>query len=282
MEISETDGAEPLSYEIVASVRTDPGCVRQINEDCGRHVKPNDPALLESKGLLTIVADGMGGHSAGEVASQMAVEIISRIYYQESKNSSVAALKHAFEEANRQIFAAALKDNDLKGMGTTGTALVLQNGAVFLAHVGDSRLYMVREGKIKLLTDDHSAVMEMVRFGVITMEQARQRSDKNVILRALGTAPKVEVETWEQPFPVEEGDQYLLCSDGLCDLVEDEEIKRAVIEGADPYSACEFLIALARERGGPDNITVGIVSVRAFTYPPSERARVTGELEAVT
>ena len=273
-------GDEQVTYEVVTSLQTDVGCLREANEDCAGYFKPNDPALLETKGILTIVADGMGGHSSGEVASQMAVETISRIYYQD-KRESAAALKHAVEEANRLIHAASLQDERLSGMGTTCTALALRNGAAFAAHVGDSRLYMMRGGEIYRMTEDHSAVMEMVKQGVISPEEARHHGDKNVIVRALGTRPQVEVSTWEKPLPVREEDQFILCSDGLCDLVEDAEIKQAVVSSADPYSACENLIALARERGGHDNITVGVMSIK----PASQRAgslRVTREVEVAT
>ncbi len=274
--------AEQLNYEIVASIQTDKGCVREANEDSGRYVKPNDTVLLANKGTLLIVADGMGGHASGEVASGMAVELASRLYYQEQGDSQ-AALKSAVEEANRLIYAASLKDENLNGMGTTCTALVIQQGVAFSAHVGDSRIYMLRGGQIYLMTEDHSAVMEMVKHGIITMEEARHHADKNVILRALGTSPEVEAATWEKPLPVQIGDQFLLCSDGLYDLVEDNEIGQALIKAADPYEACEQLIALAKERGGHDNITVGIVSIQPAGDDNAEiqNLRITRELEAV-
>jgi protein phosphatase len=247
------------NYEVVASVQTDQGCVREINEDSGQFVKPNDPALLMSKGVLLIVADGMGGHSAGEVASRMAVEHISRLYH-EKKGEAQDALRQAVEEANRRIHAASLEDEDKHGMGTTCTALAILNGQAFAAHVGDSRLYMLRDRKIYLLTEDHSAVMEMVKLGVITMDEARNHEDKNVILRALGTNPEVEV-TMLKPFSVRVGDQYLLCSDGLYDLVPDQEIESVLGSAEDIHAAGEQLIALAKSRGGHDNITVGIVGI---------------------
>ena len=134
----------------------------------------------------------MGGHSAGEVASGMAVELIPQLYY-EAKGEPKVALKEAVEEANRRINNAAAADDSKRGMGTTSTALVIQDGQAFAAHVGDSRLYMQRDGKIYRLTEDHSAVMEMVKLGLITLEESRTHEDKNVILRALGTAPQVEV-----------------------------------------------------------------------------------------
>ena len=251
---------QPGKFDVVASMLTDVGCVRELNEDSGTYVQPDDPEVLASKGLLILVADGMGGHSSGEVASGMAVEVIKRVYYEDG-GSPQSALKKAFLEANSAIHKTAEKDESKTGMGTTCTALVLQNGTAISAHVGDSRLYLVRDGSIYLMTEDHSAVMEMVKAGLITLEQARHHPEKNVILRAMGSHADVEVTTWQEPFPVRAGDRFLLCSDGLYDLVEDEEIKGIVALSA-PETACASLIALAKERGGHDNITVGIVSLK--------------------
>ncbi|HLM54594.1 MAG TPA: Stp1/IreP family PP2C-type Ser/Thr phosphatase [Pyrinomonadaceae bacterium] len=273
--------ANQPAYEIVASVQTDKGCVREINEDSGRLVRPNDARLLEERGLLLVVADGMGGHSAGEVASQMAVDLISRLYYQ-SQGDALAALRDAVSEANRRIFSAAAADESKRGMGTTCTALAIRGGEATVAHVGDSRCYMVRGGDIYQLTEDHSAVMEMVRHGLISKEEARTHEDKNVILRALGTTPEVEVAMAE-PFAVREGDRLLLCSDGLHDLVTDEEIGQTLAGADDLHAAGQQLIELAKGRGGHDNITVGIVGV----VPPgtvadeAKDAPATREVEAV-
>jgi protein phosphatase len=269
----------PREYEVIASVLTDVGCQREVNEDCGRFTQPGDSELLARKGLLLIVADGMGGHSAGEVASNLAVDCISRTYYDHPRDPR-SALIEAFHEANRQIFETAQSDEALRGMGTTCTALVLQDGSALAAHVGDSRLYLVRDGQIYLMTEDHSAVMEMVKRGLISLEAARRHPDKNIILRALGSQPEVEVSTWEQPFPVREGDAFLLCSDGLYDLVEDAEIKEAVLSTT-PLSACENLIALAKQRGGHDNVTVGIVSLRSGGDTPGKGLRETREVEVL-
>jgi PPM family protein phosphatase len=254
-----TEERSTTAQEIVASVQTDKGCVREINEDSGRFVRPADEKQLKKRGTLLIVADGMGGHSAGEVASGMAVELVPEIYFG-SKGEPSEALKGAVEEANRRIYAASLEDESKRGMGTTCTALCLLDGQAFAAHVGDSRLYMLRGGKVYQLTEDHSAVMEMVKLGLITKEEARHHDDKNVILRALGTSPEVEVSTLE-PFSVRAGDQYLLCSDGLYDLVPDEEIEHELSNAADIQAAGQKLITLAKERGGHDNITVGIIAV---------------------
>ena len=250
---------QPGTFKVVVGMLSDVGCVRELNEDSGTYVQPNDEDVLQSKGLLVVVADGMGGHSAGEVASGLAVKVVARAYYEDGGDPR-SALEKAFHEANKAIYRAAEKDASRNGMGTTCTALVLQNGTAISAHVGDSRLYLVRDGSIYLMTEDHSAVMEMVKAGLITLDQARHHPEKNVILRAMGSHQKVEVTTWQEPFPVRAGDRFLLCSDGLYDLVEDEEIKRIVTLSA-PQTACENLIALAKERGGHDNITVGIVGL---------------------
>jgi PPM family protein phosphatase len=250
---------KPGTFDLAVGMLSDVGCVRELNEDSGTYIRPDDPELLRSKGLLIVVADGMGGHSAGEVASGLAVEVITRAYFEDGGDPR-SALENAFHKANSAIHKASEKDASRNGMGTTCTALVLQNGTAISAHVGDSRLYLVREGSIYLMTEDHSAVMEMVKAGLITLEQARHHPEKNVILRAMGSHPEVDVTTWQEPFPVRAGDRFLLCSDGLYDLVEDEEIKRIVMLSA-PQTACENLIALAKERGGHDNITVGIVGL---------------------
>jgi PPM family protein phosphatase len=275
-------GVQPApAFEIAASVQSDVGCVREINEDSGRLLRPSDPAKLDAKGMLLVVADGMGGHSAGEVASQMAADVVSRLYY-ESPAEPGAALKGAVEEAIRRIHAAAAEDEAKHGMGTTCTALALCAGTAYAAHVGDSRLYMLRAGQLYQLSEDHSAVNEMVKLGIITKEQARTHEDKNVILRALGTTPEVEVSTIE-PFGVRAGDQYLLCSDGLHDLVLEDEIAAVLTEAEDTHAAGERLIAMAKERGGHDNITVGIIAIMPEGTAAAEAVnmRATRELEAL-
>ncbi len=280
----ETGGgaAQPAPrFEIDASVQTDVGCVREVNEDSGRLVRPADPALLASKGTLLVVADGMGGHSAGEVASQMAADVVCRLYYA-STDAPAAALRRSVEEANRRINEAAAADESKHGMGTTCTALALCGATAYAAHVGDSRLYMLRAGQLYQLSEDHSAVNEMVKLGIITKEQARTHEDKNVILRALGTSPEVEVSVLE-PFAVRVGDRYLLCSDGLHDLVLEDEIASLLNATEDIHAAGERLIAMAKERGGHDNITVGIIAIMPEGTAAAEarKMRATRELEAI-
>jgi protein phosphatase len=185
--------------------------------------------------------------------------VISRVYY-EYQGDMNSALVEAFREANREICKTASADPHLKGMGTTCSALVVNNGAAISANVGDSRLYLIRNDDIYLMTEDDSVVGAMVKHGLITREDARHHPDKNVIVSALGGAPEVSVSTWDAPLPVRVGDHFLVCSDGLSDLVNEQEIKQAVVS-AFPEEACLNLIALAKQRGGHDNITVGILGI---------------------
>jgi protein phosphatase len=246
----------PEALSVTASLITDCGCVRDLNEDCCQVVQPSDPEVLERKGVLIVVADGMGGYQAGEVASRIAVETVTRAYYA-SEDGPQAALTDAFHYANREIHRFALVRRELKGMGTTCTALVIQGGVAHSAHVGDSRLYIVRSSAIYQLTEDHSMVTALVKQGSLTREAARRHADRNIILRALGSSATVEVATWDQPLPVRAGDCFILCSDGLHDSVTDEEIRMAAEEQGGA-AACEALVATARDRGGHDNITVAI------------------------
>jgi len=222
----------------------------------------------------------MGGHASGEVASQIAVEAISELYYSNRDLEPRDALRWAVEEANREIYEAAQTDERLVGMGTTLVALVILGDQAFSAHVGDSRLYRMRGQTLELMTTDHSQVMEMVQKGIITMEQARDHDDKNVILRAVGTNPEVEVEV-SSIFQVEPGDTFLLCSDGLNDMLEDAEIEAVLASESDEYSACQQLIEAAKHNGGHDNVTVGVVTVGAKLTAPPPEVRITREVEAL-
>ena len=258
-------------FKLDAAWQTDAGCVRENNEDRALYRQPLNQPEAETKGSLMVVADGVGGHSAGEEASRIAVETISNRFFDsqrffasqhfsESGGQINEALREAFAEANRAIFQTAQSRWQWQGMGTTATALVICGGQAFAAQVGDSRLYLVREGRIYQLSEDHSAVMEMVRMGVMTIDEAGNHEDRNIILRALGTKPEVAVTVWEKPFPVRANDSFVLCTDGLFDVVSDEEIK-ATVTNETPVAGCRKLIELAKANGGYDNITVGIVRV---------------------
>lgn len=264
---------------IVASIVTDVGCVREANEDSGRHINPNDSFLKSNRGALTVVADGMGGHASGEVASQMAIELISEFYYSDGESSAATALSNAIQSANAEIFATSESDEKYYGMGTTLISLALFEHSAIAAHVGDSRLYRLRGNKLEMLTIDHSQVMEMVKLGVLSLEEARNHDDKNVILRAVGTQPKVEVEITKLD-DVQLNDEFLLCSDGLTDMVSDEEIKQIWILSETIHDASENLIKRAKENGGHDNVTVAIVKLEDFSTS-GRNARVTRELGVI-
>ncbi len=261
-----TSLAAAPQFDITASLLSDKGCVREVNEDRCFLRNPEDAETRSRKGALAIVADGMGGHRAGEVASEMAVRLIEQSYY-ESHQSPQAALEEAFHQANRAIHQAAQQEPGLSGMGTTATALVIRQDMALLAQAGDSRLYLARDGQLYLMSEDHSAVMEMVRLGKMTIEDARLHADKNLLLRALGPLPELRVATWKTPFPVRNGDRFLLCSDGLYDLVSDDEINQAMTD-KDPQAVCQCLVETARDRGGHDNITVGVIGCSTATGEP--------------
>lgn len=246
-------------FELEAAWLTDAGCVRENNEDNALYRESLNQSEAETKGSLMIVADGVGGHNAGEEASRIAVKTISNSFFENNAGIN-QSLREAFAEANQAIFQTAQSRFDWQGMGTTATALVICDGQAFVAQVGDSRLYLVRDERIYQLSEDHSAVMEMVRMGVMTLAEAEGHEDRNIILRALGTKPEVAVTVWEKPFPVRAGDNFVLCTDGLFDLVSDEEIK-AIVANETPAAGCQKLIDLAKANGGYDNITVGIVRV---------------------
>lgn len=251
--------APDRSFKLTASFLSDIGCHRELNEDTWLWEQPRDETLRHDKGVLALIADGMGGHAAGDVASKLAATVISTKYYS-NRATPQAALASALHAANRAIHQAAQKHPHLRGMGTTCVALVLWQDVALSATVGDSRLYLVRDGQIYLMSEDHSAVMELVRRGEMSLVEARRHNDKNIILRALGPQPDVEVSLWQTPFPVRDGDQFVLCSDGLYDLVRDDEIRQIVIS-QEPATASERLILLARERGGYDNITAGVIQL---------------------
>jgi PPM family protein phosphatase len=267
------------SERIDSSLLSDVGCVREANEDSGMLHRPVDKRVLSERGLLAIVADGVGGHSAGEVASRLAVDTVVREYYRR-KSAPCDALRDAFVAANRAIFRKAASDQALRGMGTTGVALVIRDSEAWCASVGDSRLYLVREGSTYLMTEDDSVVMDMVRRGLLALEEARHHPDKNVIVRALGTRPITELSVWREPYPIRDEDRFVLCSDGLYDLVEDVEIGGFATR-SDPQTACRELVELAKSRGGHDNITVAVLAIRAAEAQTARALRETRGAEVI-
>ena len=240
------------------------GKVREHNED-SHFVDPN--------GRLFIVADGMGGHAAGEVAAKITVETIGEFIaatrqkeeatwpfrYDHKLQFNSNRLAIAIEKANERVMAAVAAQPWLKGMGTTVVAGLLNEKTLSLAHVGDSRAYLYRDGRLTRLTDDHSWVHEQVTAGILTEEEAKSHPLKNVVTRALGGGPSVSPDLQELTF--QPGDEFLFCSDGLTTMLSDEDIHSTVDGDPEPQGLCRKLVDVANERGGVDNITVVVVRV---------------------
>jgi len=235
---------------------TDVGRVRSHNEDYVDFYVPPDARQLERKGAIYLVADGMGGHQAGEVASQGAVELVIGRYYSDTTHDVGTSLVRAFRAANKLIYDQAQADPAKAGMGTTLVAAVILGRKVYLANVGDSRAYLINKAGIVQITEDHSWVEEQVRAGLLTPEQAVHHPQRNLVTRALGTKPSVDVDLFEGELG--RGDFLLMCSDGLTGRVEDQEIT-SLVAGHPLEEAARLLVALANERGGNDNITVLLV-----------------------
>src|SRR5918999_4707926 len=250
---------------------TDAGKVRRNNED----------SLLVGEGkdeTLFAVADGIGGFEAGEVASRIAIEVLNEL-------EPGSTFEEAIGEANRRILAAGRGDERLSGMGTTVVAVRFggthEEPVAEVAHVGDSRAYLLRGGELSPVTEDHSLVAELVRSGDLTRAQAAEHPQKNLITRALGAEDDVEVDT--AVLPVEAGDRFLLCSDGLTDMVPEARIAEILADSPDdPEEPARALVSAALEAGGSDNVTVVVVDVRPEQEPqPGERSGGTAEMPAV-
>jgi protein phosphatase len=249
---------------------TDVGVRRSHNQDNHAILLATDQQQWQTRGHVFLVADGMGAHAVGELASELAVGIIPHTYDKHAGQGTAAALRKAFVEANASIHARGQQNREFEGMGTTATALVLRPDGAWVAHVGDSRAYRVRENIIEQLSFDHSMVWEYARRQKIDPDDV-QGIPSNVIFRSLGPEPLVPIDI-EGVHPIHKGDIYVLCSDGLSGQVGDAEIG-AVVNALPPAEACRFLIDLSNLRGGPDNITVIVVRVggKLATVPPSQR-----------
>ena len=231
----------------------------------GRRRRHNEDAYVIEPPLFA-VADGMGGAKAGEVASGLAAAALKENNGGTGGEERVTAL---IQEANRRVFRRANEDRDAAGMGTTMTVALVEDNRVAFGHVGDSRAYLIRAGEIEQLTDDHSLVAELVRGGKLTPEEADSHPQRSVITRAVGTEPDVDVDTFTiEPEP---GDLFLICSDGLTDMVDDETILRAVEQNrGNLESAAKALINAANREGGEDNITVVFFEVGDASGPGEE------------
>lgn len=238
---------------------SDTGKIRTNNEDSFLEL---DLENSNFDGLLLVVADGMGGHNAGEVASKTVVNSIENYFKSEDHNlesDTTSYLKISIENANQEVLKASTENEELKGMGSTCTALLLSKDQTFIAHVGDSRAFLVREKRIKQLTKDHTLAEQMLESGMITEEEVKNSPQRNMLIKAIGISKDVEVETYD-PFKFESGDSFLLCSDGLTEYIDDDEIC-SIINVHDPEKACKLLVNIANKRGGRDNITVQIAKV---------------------
>ena len=237
--------------------RTDIGRRRSNNQDSKAVLEPWSREIYKRRGWLFVVADGMGAHAAGEMASAIAAEHVPLVYEKLAGKSPALALRQAIEQANSEIHSKGESSVDLKGMGTTCTALVLVPRGALVGHVGDSRAYRVRGRRIEQLSRDHSLVWELQDLqaaGEAVPGLDLRETPKNIITRSMGPHPQVQVDL-EGPFPVDEGDVFVLCSDGLSGQVGDAEI--GLLAGTlPPREAAEVLVGLALVRGAPDNVTV--------------------------
>lgn len=243
---------------IVWAARSDIGRARENNEDKFDFFLPDDPAMLAAKGRLWAVADGMGGHNAGQIASEAGLKTIIRAYFS-APGDITECLRAALQDANRLIFEAASRFAERSGMGTTATVAVVHEDTVTVAHVGDSRAYLLREGKLRQLTTDHSWVEEQVKRGGLTRQEAEMSPYRNVITRSLGMGEALEVDIVAEPLCA--GDILLLCSDGLTGHL-DATTLRNHLKSCSPAQCALALIDAANDAGGRDNITALVLAVR--------------------
>jgi len=258
--------------EIIVAGLSHQGMVRKENQDSYGFIEPDTEDLIQQRGRLFIVADGLGGHRGGRVASKMSVDIIGKIYFSSEREPVYPALLYAVELANRSIHEASNNHEELRGMATTCTAVVIRDHQLYMTHVGDSRAYLIRNGQIKQVSTDHTLVEEMVHSGIISKDEAKSHPDSHILTRSLGILQAVEMDVLEPPLKTRGGDYLVLCSDGLTVYLEDEEILQVVLNNSTD-KACEQLIETANERGGRDNITVEIIQVKGAVedeYPTPE------------
>lgn len=241
--------------KVIIGAFTDKGKTREVNED-NYFVSEFDNV---SGNGYCIIADGMGGHNAGEVASKIAIEVIKeniqRNYRKEAGDAEIfELLKKSMQMANEVIYKESLKNDTQSGMGTTAILCLVHHSQLYIAHVGDSRVYMVQNGTISQITTDHSIVEELINSGSITREEADNHPQKNVITRALGGEEHTEIDIYVQP--LQDSDIILICTDGLTNMLSDSEILREIETYQDLQKVVEKLVRMANDKGGYDNITV--------------------------
>ena len=234
---------------------TDTGKLRSGNQDC--IYCRND--VVGSLPNLFMVADGMGGHKAGDTASRMCIEEMVAYIACTERITPVSAFEQAIENTNRAIYKAATENSQFKGMGTTLVGATIIDDSAYVVNIGDSRLYLMSDNKLRQITVDHSLVEEMVKSGEIKKDEMRNHPNKNIITRAIGTGDFVLPDCFE--IKVKQGDVMLLCSDGLSNMVDDKKIENILLENDDVEKACKELVKEANEAGGKDNISVVLVKI---------------------
>lgn len=239
---------------------TDVGCQRSNNEDSFLYWEPDGEEEFRRKGRLAVVADGMGGYEGGQEASRLAVETVRDVYASSLETDPQRVLVEALRLAHQNIQHYAAEHPQLHGMGTTCTAVSIVGRQLCFAHVGDSRLYLVREGTVSRLTRDHSYVSRLVESGFVRSEDAESHPQRHILTAALGSGSVVDPDVCERPLSLQEGDTLVLCTDGLWSLIGEQELGQTV-QAHTPAESCRELVKMALERGGPDNITVLLLRI---------------------
>ena len=237
---------------------SDIGLVRNENQDSFGIFTQQDSEILQTKGIIFIIADGMGGHVGGKEASQLAIDIVNLEYLSSSSDDILSVLNSAFKTANFKINQSSGDIPFYQKRGTTCTAFVVKNKTGYIAHVGDTKVYKITKEKIEQLTNDHTQVEELLRKGILSKDEAKNHPSKSVLVRALGIESDVEVDVIKD-ITITNGESFLMCTDGLAKVSKDE-IKNIVLKSS-PKDACKKLIYLANESGGADNVTVIVIKV---------------------
>jgi protein phosphatase len=257
---------------VITAAATDVGRRRSGNEDSFASWAAEGNAASHAGDHLMVVCDGMGGSNAGEVASRMAADTVVREFTAAPPDDTGEALKHAIQVANQEIWEHSRSQQDLNGMGTTCTAVALKGDQVLVAHVGDSRAYLVRAHRARQITSDHSLVAQLVARNQLSPEEARSDPRRNVVTRSVGVGPEVEVDVVPMGESLKNGDTLVVCSDGLHGQMSDDEIAGFAMNESLP-EACSDLIELANARGGPDNITVAMLRAQVDAAPGNPLGR---------
>jgi len=247
---------------VEAASLSDVGLLRANNEDSYLYWEPESQQEFLRKGRLAVVADGMGGYEGGQEASRLAVETVRYIYDEQFVGDPQHSLVAGLHTAHQTIQRYGEEHPQFMGMGTTCTAVGIVGRQLFFAHIGDSRLYLSRGATLSRLTRDHSYVGRLVETGIVRSEDAESHPQRHILTAALGSGREISPDVSEQPILLQEGDQLILCTDGLWSVVREQEISRAV-RSHTPAEACQALVRRALELGGPDNVTVIIIRVSA-------------------